>query len=128
MKKLFFKLVATYLIGTIAGAILIFVFTLDFETIPAGALAPVCLLPSIILYVFFETRHPDKWYKYVGFFVPFGIIFFYFLNIIIGVKAGYIQTSDLQIVDIGLLFLVCISGTGIAEYFFLKKLDKSSKI
>jgi hypothetical protein len=79
IKQYFFKIIGTYLVGTLVAGILMFIITYDLETIFAGFLVPIFLLPSVFLYLICEHINSQKYSKQVGFFVPLFLEIIFFL-------------------------------------------------
>ena len=68
-----------YVVASVVGALTILVVTGDFETIAAGLLAPLFLLPSIFLFVAFAQATPTRRWKHYGYSLPVAGILAYLL-------------------------------------------------
>ena len=68
-----------YVAASVAGALAIVAGTRDLETIGAGLLVPLLLVPSILLYVALSRLTPRRGWRHFGYLLPAAGILTYFL-------------------------------------------------
>lgn len=76
-------MLAACAIAAATAGLSILLVTRDFETIPAGLLFSLFLLPSIILFVVLERRASNPVWKHVGYLIPVSVVLLYALSIFV---------------------------------------------
>jgi hypothetical protein len=79
-----------YAAATVLAGLTILLVTGVPETIPAGLLAPVFLLPSITLFAVLARLAPARSWKHVGYWVPASGVLGYALVLVVMDLGGYI--------------------------------------
>ena len=114
---------AAYAIASVIAATTILLATGAFETIGAGLLAPLFLVPSILLYVLLARHVRGSIWKHVGYVAPaMGIAACLLICLALDLS-GYVNEGS----GIPLLMLVTFGVPALFTYLFLLRIDSSKR-
>ena len=109
-----------YIVASVVAAMTILAVTRDFETIAAGLLAPLFLLPSIFLFAGFAQVTATRRWKHVGYLVPVVGILAYLLVLLA------MDLSGLNLEGSGLpaIMLFTFGVPALVAYLLLLRMDR----
>ena len=95
----FIVLLKVYACSSIVAVLTILAITNDWETTAAASLAPVFLLPSMVLFIIFGQVSPTRMWKHLGYLMPaLGILSYCMIGVIMDLLGQMTEGSGLPII------------------------------
>lgn len=115
--------VAVYFFANIVAGAVIFLLTGEAETIAAGMLAPLLLVPSILFYVVLGRCKPSQPWKHVGYLAPVSLMLGYLVIMLAVDVSGNLAEGN----GLPAIALTTIGSTAVLSYLLLLALDRNGR-